>query len=692
MPAEITPAEALAIEPVVSAPSTHQRGLSLNFGATSFGFLNYRFRLDLQDGAVVFDDFSLELGDVGARKRLTTIADGFELRLDVERLGKRGQYLVTPTLVNNGASARVFTGFAFGQFGEGAQFLPGPGHVLGWALKYAHSGNLRTERYPFCAADYPYLRHLPVENRTVGDTEDQPFPALFVQNEQNAAGVVFGLSTQKAAAPVFTLLRNPLFRPDVFDVFELRWDYPQSRGYRIKPGEIRVLDTLYLQLTDGVAADRAFEDYLDHVAERNDFRGRDTALNQVALHCTWNYGVFQNQRRDTLIDTARFIAKNLPEIRYFLIDDGYLTHQPDFFRVHLDRFYPTPESAPISEESWPDGMRGFTDELREMGLRPGLWWTPMVRLPCRMHDEHPDWFLRKKDGSLYLIGGKLAYLDYSHPEALAYLDRTLAHILGKWGVDACKIDFYSQNFETRDALLHRPDCSSLEIRRAFFETVRRHLPADGVIMSCIAMGMGNPFLGEFVETFRCSMDIGEGTWREQINNSRWSLPTLSFGGRRSCLPNLDSVGFNTKLSEAENMFRLTWCYITMGLIETGGRLEELAPRHLAALKKLLERCDRGHPSRCPDIRTFSGSPLPEILYVDFPADSATAARGIRQSVAFFNWEDTSRAVSVMRSALGHEGAASVEDFWTGAREAWRDDHVTVVLPPRSARLFDIMPS
>lgn len=688
MPTEI----AAPVESPTSSPenSAHKTGLSLGGGRDGFGLWNYSFRLDLEDRSMPINDFSLELGADCPEAFVAKVGENLEIRFTIERLAKAHQYVLSPTLINRGSGAVVVRGFAFGQLGEDALFLPGPGHPLGWALKYAHTGNLRTERYPYCAADYPYVRHLPTERRVLGDTEDQPFPALFLQNEVSRAGIVLGLSTQKKAAPVFDMQRRAIFRPDAFESFELRWDFPQSRGYRVEAGEEFEFESLYLQLTEGVNADWVFEDYLNHISERNDFLGSRTPLNQAALHCTWNYGVFADQRRATLIDTARFISENLPEIKYFLIDDGYLEHTSETNRVFLNRFYPSPEEAPVSNESWPQGLRGFSEEIQAMGLKPGLWWTPTVRLPCQLHDEHPEWFLRRKDGSLYLIGGNLAYLDYSHPEAIAFLDRVLKHIIGEWGIAACKIDFYSQNFETRDAQLWRANCSSLEVRRDFMNVVRRYLPENGIIMSCIAMGMGNPFLGELVDTFRCSMDIGDGSWSEQVNNSRWSLPTLSYGGRRTFLLNMDSVGISTELSEAENLFRLTWCYITMGLIETGGRLENLAPNYLSALKKLLQRCDRGYPCRCPDLRAYTGSPLPEVLYVDFPSDSPTAAKGIRQSVAFLNWQDVPHAVSIARQALGHTGAVRVENFWTGEKGSWSEDFVTIVLPAHSAQLYDIL--
>jgi hypothetical protein len=662
------------------------RGLSLcDDQQPIFGFENYRLRLQV-DGAVhVPELFSRTVS--GAEERLSAwLSPTLEVVLQVRPL-KKGAFLLAVSLKNQGAAPCRLEAAAFGQFGSEALFHPSDSHVLGWSLRFAHTGNLRRESYPFCTTDYPYLRPLPVEPGRWGDTEDQPFPALFILNDENRRGLVVGAASQKTSVPVFALCRRPLFRPDAFAQFEVRWDFPQCAGLIIPAGGALPLDTLYLQLTRERTVSAAFEDYLDHLARENVLRGHVTPLTREAVHCTWNYGVFNDQREEPLLKTARFIAREMPAIKWFLVDDGYLGRAPRR-RCFLNCFYPDP-GPNFEAGDWPRGLRAFTDEVRGLGLRPAIWWTPTVKLPCPLHDDHPDWFLRRKDGSLYLIGEDSAYLDYSHPEALAFLDRTLGLILREWGFEGCKIDFWSQNFETRDAVLSAPGRTSVEARRLFFQTVRRHLPEDGFIMSCIAMGMGNPFLGEFVDTYRCSMDISDGLWHDQVRSARWSLPNLGFGGRRTFLLNMDSAGINPQVPENETIFRLTWCFITMGVIETGGRMEQLAPGHLQMMQRLLSRCDRGHPCRCSDTRAFTGEPLPESLYVDYPPDSVSARAGVRQSVAFLNWTEEPRAVSLDRRRLGQPGPVMVTDFWTGATDRWTQNFATIELEPRSARLFDV---
>jgi hypothetical protein len=306
-----------------------------------------------------------------------------------------------------------------------------------------------------------------------------------------------------------------------------------------------------------------------------------------------------------------------------------------------------------------------------------------------LYTDHPDWFLRNADGSLYLIGGQNAFLDYSNPDALAFLDRTLSVILGEWGMDACKMDFWSQIVEDRHGRLQNPSLTSVQVRTRFFETVRKHLPPDGIFMTCVATGLGNPFIGQHADTYRNTIDIGVGHWDEQVRNCIWTLPTLGFEGRKTFLLNNDSVGIMAEYPDNENEFRFTWTFMNMGLMETGGRMETWPEKWVQAMRKLTDRCDRGYRVHCPDDRAFTGVPLPEVLYVDYPTESPTAKARVCQSLALFNWTDEPQIISLRRSRLGHAGPVKIENFWTGERETLDGEFITKRLDGRSALLFDV---
>ena len=587
----------------------------------------------------------------------------------------------------NASAHPVIINAATGQFAPSAAVLHGAGNGLGWDLRCCHTDHVRNEHYPHCQMDYPYLRMLPTETQRLGIGEDQAFPALCIQDMQGKHGIVFAAASQDINFPAFELRKAPFVNTGIFDHFVILHDPRQNDGIEIPAGGNVTLDGIFIQLIDDLAVEDVFVDYLNFVAERHPFRGPTTPLLRQAFHCTWNYGVFHDQSEASLLPTARFIAEHLPNIKFFLMDAGYLAGDID--STFLDRFYPDPNQH-FTARKWPRGMRGFTDELRRLGLRPGLWWSPTVSVASALFTDHPDWFLRATDGAVYRIGDSNAFLDYSHPDALAFLDRTLSVILRDWGFDACKMDFWSQNFEDRRVRIQNPGVTAVQSRARFLATVRQHLPPDGVFMSCVATGMGNPFIGQWVDTYRNTIDIGVGAWKEQVNNCLWALPTLGLEGRQTFLLNNDSAGIMAGYPDNENYFRLTWSFMHMGMLETGGRMETWPERFVTAMRKLTDRCDRGYRCHCPDDRAFTGIPLPEVLYVDYPEDSRTARAGIRQSFALFNWTDEPRLIAIRRARLGHAGPVVVENFWTGERETLEEEFICRPLDGRSAVLFDVI--
>jgi len=134
----------------------------------------------------------------------------------------------------------------------------------------------------------------------------------------------------------------------------------------------------------------------------------------------------------------------------------------------------------------------------------------------RLYEEHPDWFLRDTAGRPYRIAEVNGFLDFTRPEAVEYMDRTLGVILGEWGMDCTKMDFWTQNFEDRDGRFGVSSATSLDTRKVLFDLIRKYLPDDGILMTRVATGIWNPFIGTHADTYRNALDIGAGTWQEQV--------------------------------------------------------------------------------------------------------------------------------------------------------------------------------
>lgn len=563
-----------------------------------------------------------------------------------------------------------------------------------WDLRFCHSDNLRIEKFPHCQMNAPYVKILPEHPTLFGTGEDQPFPGIYFTHRDYKHGLVIASATQDKTYQNYFIQRIGLPSPySAFSCFEIQHELPLCHEYHLDAGTQLELDGTYVEILEDTHPEDAFEHYLAYLADNNDFRGKNTHILDEAMYCSWNYGRFSEQTVDTLLPTAKFIAEKLPNIKYFLIDAGYtkgVEGQWGGVRNNFnDAFYPEPNDA-VNPDRFPNGMKAFADEIRALGLKPSLWWSPTTRIDSKIYEDHPDWFLRRKDGELYLIGDTQGFLDLSHDGARAFMDKVLSVVLGEWGMEALKMDFWSHQFEDRHIAVGKRNHTAIDNRNILFDLVRKHLPDDGIFMTCVAVGMGNPFLATHADTFRNTIDIGKGDWREQIHTSYWALPSLAKAGRQTYLHNNDSAGIYSESTQDENFFRLTWCWITMGIQEMGGYFEKLESHYVEAIKKFTDRCDRGHRCLCPDEKAWRGEPLPEILYVNYPEDSQSQSAGISQSIAFFNWSDETQIISIERKRLSQSGPVSVEDFWTGEQSNWSDDFISLQLAPRSSKLFDVL--
>ncbi len=637
---------------------------------------------------VGYDECQEADGRLNARGHVGT--SPLSLRTEITPLEALNAVVVRHTLVNDSNRPVTLSHVETGPFVATAAVRLGKLHM--YDGRYVHGDNVRTERFPYFQPEYPYVRQLPVEPVTLGTGEDQPLPALLLTDRRYTLGLLIASTSQEVSLPVWTFHRRPGgLGAGLFASYRMRYELPMAASWTLQPGESLPLDGTLYELQRHTHPQDAFVGYLDWLSERMPFRGPATPLRSTALYCSWNYGRFAEQYEDTLLKTAKFMSENLPNIQYFLMDAGYQlpADVPGFNHAHLSGYYPDPR-ANVDARKFPQGIRHWSDEVRKLGLRPGIWWSPMVMLNSALAQEHPDWMLRDGQGRVIEVG-TCGYLDLTVEPARAFVDEVLSVVLGEWGIDALKMDFWSQGFETRHARLAGANQSAIDTRTILFEIIRKYLPAEGgLFMTCVAVGLGNPFLAVHADTYRNTQDIGAGVWHEQIHACQWALPTVLLEGRKTFLLNTDGLGINPKVPDNENYFRLAWGYITMGMLEIDGFLEDLPVRWVKALRKLSDRCDQGYRVRCPDENAFTGIPLPECLYVDFTAESPTRKGGVKQAVALFNWTDEPKVISIRREKLGHDGGAvTLVDFWTEEEAVLEGEFLTRTLPPRSSLLYDV---
>lgn len=149
--------------------------------------------------------------------------------------------------------------------------------------------------------------------------------------------------------------------------------------------------------------------------------------------CSWYY-YYTNIDQKTILDNLTKVRElNLP-LEFFQIDDGYQKEIGDWL---------------IPNQKFPGGMRILADEIKRVGLKPGIWLAPfLVRKKSEFFRKYPEAILKDFKGnpvpSIYqpLWGRGYTYvLDITHPTALQYLETVFSTIVKEWGYPYLKLDF-----------------------------------------------------------------------------------------------------------------------------------------------------------------------------------------------------------------------------------------------------------
>ena len=137
----------------------------------------------------------------------------------------------------------------------------------------------------------------------------------------------------------------------------------------------------------------------------------------------------------------------------------------------------------------------------------------------------------------------------------------------------------------------------------------------------------------------------------------------------------------------ERQVWLNWCFITQGMFEIGGKVEEFSDENFSDMRKLLANADRGHQVRCLDNDAFTGRGIPKLLYVEYPENSLTCKRGIKAHLTLFNWSDEPVALSVPADKLA---GRELSNFWSGKELQVKGDLFVRELAARSSELWSVL--
>lgn len=185
-----------------------------------------------------------------------------------------------------------------------------------------------------------------------------------------------------------------------------------------------------------------------------------------SVFCTWYYYGGSVTRQD-VEENLHWLADNAFPVEVVQLDDGWEQCYGDW----------------EANEKFPGGMDTLAREIGERGFVPGIWTSPFVmHTHSRLYREHPDWVLRRRDGSEEVFIPGVVALDITHPEVLDWIE-ALYRRLSREGWRYHKLDFTRAPVQTAQVAYHNPNLTRAQAYRGAMKAVRRGI-GDGYLLIC----------------------------------------------------------------------------------------------------------------------------------------------------------------------------------------------------------------
>ena len=478
--------------------------------------------------------------------------------------------------------------------------------------------------------------------RRRGKFSSDMFAAL--ADARSGQGIVLGFLSQKQQFGVLTadLRRAPALRA-----------WAVCDDVRLEPGTTIETDWFAVGLLDAHAP-FPLDPYLQAAARENDVKAMQ--LPPVGW-CSW-YHYYQDiseQKIMANLEQIQRIRASTP-LDLFQIDDGFQEQVGDWLTF---------------DEKFPRGVKPLADVVKDAGMTPGIWLAPFIVHPrSRLAREHPDWLLRRKNGTRARAGfvwNALGLaLDLTVPAALDYAITVIRTAVRDWGFTYLKLDFLyaaALSGQYRDRTKTRA-----QVLRMAMQAVREAAGQDTHVLGC-GLPLGSA-LG-LVDFMRISADVG-GHWapdyfnlgflfkrephmpsaRNAIHNTvtRAMLHNIWWVDDPDCL----LVREDTGLTIHEVRSLATVIAMTGGSILVSDDMQRLSPERLKILQALIPPLNQR--ARVLD---WLEPGTPARMRLDLQDE-----KGEYYRLSFANWDDRPRNVCLMPSDFGLDSRPYViNTFW-----------------------------
>lgn len=472
-----------------------------------------------------------------------------------------------------------------------------------------------------------------------------------------------------------------------------RWQVDNLGSAVLSPGETFRAEKIFL----GSYADplQALEEYAQAVGKVNGVQGRE----KVAGWCSWPY-YYRKITAEDVLRNAQFIRDKLgSRYPYILIDSGWFTCRGDW----------------AANDKFPEGMAEMARQIHGLGLKAGLWFAPfLVDKESSLLQEHPDWFVRREDGSLYAYKQDMSapdryVLDGSHPAVQEWLHQLFARVVHEWGYDYLKLDFLHAG--AVEGKRYDERMTGMEALRAGLRAIRSGAGEEAYIQQAIG-----PFLAPvgILDESRVSMDtefrLTATTTTSDIRGLNWQYALWYI---RNNLAGYFAQGNLFNIAPGEGMRLHPWMYeeaktfvalyALSGDIWLAGDLTALPEEKVSLLTNDAVLALRELPAAARPVDLFARpdrwagigkmdvfQDSQRLTFRDLPRIWHTSENGTH-FVGLFNWYDRHTEMTLRFADIGLDAYAmyAVTDVWSGEKLGEYQGEITLLLAPHAHRLLRV---
>ena len=395
--------------------------------------------------------------------------------------------------------------------------------------------------------------------------------------------------------------------------------------------------------------------------------------------CSWFYTLSQVSEDEVMLNT-KFASEHLKQfgLEYIQVDEGYQRWHGDW----------------EGNQRFPHGMKWLADKIKSYGFKAGLWISPyVISEPTEVFQKHPEWLLKKADGSLKRVGNweeppadenpKRYCLDITHPEAAKWLHDLIDTIVNTWGYEMIKIDFVAWSILAADHYYDRT-ATSAEVYRKGMEIMRNAAGEKCHILDC---GPAATTVG-LIDSMRIEADVNYGfsktAWETYFLHPACSAAAMArryYFHKRTRINDADHICLDL-LTNKQSEAAATLIALSGGNMISGDRLTQLDAYKLEILKKIT-------PS-------FGEAAIPVDLF-DTEIPSVFTLKIKRQFaewtvVGFFNSNLTQaieRKLPIQRLWLDADKIYVAFDFWKQKFIGEISGEIKVTLEPGSVSLLTL---